>query len=152
VNAGQDFAVLVDYAHTPAALETVLSFIRKLPHNRIITVFGCGGDRDRTKRGPMGLAACRSSDLAIITSDNPRGEEPAAIIADITAALTSAGVKNYKIHPDRADAIAAAVREARGGDVVLIAGKGHEDYQILRDRTIPFDDRQAARAALGQRR
>ena len=152
VNAGQDFAVLVDYAHTAAALETVLSYLRKLPHNRLITVFGCGGDRDRTKRGPMGLAACRNSDLAIITSDNPRSEEPNAIIADITAALTSSGVKNYKIQPDRNEAIAAAVREARGGDVVLIAGKGHEDYQILRDRTIPFDDRQAARAALGKGR
>ncbi len=148
VKAGQDFSLFVDYAHTDAALETVLGYLKKLPHSRLITVFGCGGDRDRTKRGPMGVAACRSSDLVFVTSDNPRSEDPARIIGDIEAGLKTTGLKNYKIQPDRASAIAAAVSEARPGDIVLIAGKGHEDYQILKDRTIHFDDREQARAAI----
>jgi UDP-N-acetylmuramoyl-L-alanyl-D-glutamate--2,6-diaminopimelate ligase len=148
VDEGQDFHVFVDYAHTDSALETILKLIGSLPHERVITVVGCGGDRDRTKRGPMGVAACRGSDLAIFTSDNPRSEDPAAILKDIEDGVRAAGPVNYKIVPDRAEAIAAAVAEARTGDAVLIAGKGHEDYQILRDRTIPFDDREAARAAL----
>ncbi len=148
VDEGQDFHVFVDYAHTDSALETILKLIGSLPHKRIITVIGCGGDRDRTKRGPMGVAACRGGDLAIFTSDNPRSEDPAAILEDIQAGVRAAGLTNYKIVPDRAEAIAAAVAEARSGDAVLIAGKGHEDYQILRDRTIAFDDREAARAAL----
>ena len=146
--AGQDFAVLVDYAHTPAALETVLAYLKKLPHARLITVFGCGGDRDRGKRGPMGVAACRNSDLAVVTSDNPRGEPPEAILKDIADGLAAAGLNNYKILADRAEAIDFAIRSARSRDIVLIAGKGHEDYQILRDRTIPFDDRVHAREAL----
>jgi len=148
VSEGQDFHVLVDYAHTDSALETVLSLLKTLPHQRIIAVFGCGGDRDRTKRGPMGVAACRGADLAIATSDNPRSEDPLAILADVEAGIRAAGLQNYRIVPDRREAIAAAVAQARAGDVVLIAGKGHEDYQILRDRTVPFDDREAARAAL----
>ena len=149
---GQDFSVFVDYAHTDSALETVLSYLKKLPHAKLITVFGCGGDRDKTKRGPMGVAACRSSDLALLTSDNPRSEDPRAIIADVVAGIKTAGLKNYKIQPERAAAIEEAVRTARSGDIVLIAGKGHEDYQILKDRTIPFDDREAARAALRMKR
>ena len=148
VDEGQDFHVFVDYAHTDSALETVLRLIGTFPHRRVITVMGCGGDRDTTKRGPMGAAACRSSDLTVVTSDNPRSEDPLAIIADVETGIRALGFQNYKIVSDRAEAIAAAIAEARTGDVVLIAGKGHEDYQILRDRTVPFDDREAARAAL----
>ena len=148
VAEGQDFHVFVDYAHTDSALENVLAMLGALPHRRVLTVIGCGGDRDRTKRGPMGEAACRASDLAWLTSDNPRSEDPLMILADMEAGVRAAGLQNYRIVPDRGEAIAAAVAEARAGDVVLIAGKGHEDYQILRDRTVPFDDREAARAAL----
>ncbi|MBI5882531.1 MAG: UDP-N-acetylmuramoyl-L-alanyl-D-glutamate--2,6-diaminopimelate ligase [Elusimicrobia bacterium] len=148
VQAGQDFRVFVDYAHTDSAIETVLGYLRELPHGRLITVFGCGGDRDRTKRGPMGTAACRGSDLALVTSDNPRGEDPLAIIAEISAGITAAGLKNYSVVADRREAIFSAVREARPGDIVLIAGKGHEDYQILREKTIHFDDRETAREAI----
>lgn len=152
VHAGQDFAAFVDYAHTPDALERVLSFLKGLPHRRLITVFGCGGDRDRTKRGPMGLIACAASDAVIVTSDNPRSEDPAAILAQIEAPLKTAGLKNYKIQPDRACAIEEAVSLARQGDILLIAGKGHEDYQILRDRTVHFDDREQVRAAVSGKR
>lgn len=148
VDEGQDFHVFVDYAHTDSALETVLALLGSLPHKKLITVVGCGGDRDRTKRGPMGVAACRGSDLAVFTSDNPRSEDPLAILKDIEEGVRAAGLKNHTMVPDRGEAIAAAVARARAGDVVLIAGKGHEDHQILRDRTVPFDDRQAARAAL----
>jgi UDP-N-acetylmuramoyl-L-alanyl-D-glutamate--2,6-diaminopimelate ligase len=152
VYEGQDFHVFVDFAHTDSALETVLSLLKTLPHKRLITVFGCGGDRDKTKRGPMGVAACRQSDLAIVTSDNPRSEDPLAIIGDVEAGIRASGLQNYRLVPDRGEAIHTAIAEARTGDVVLIAGKGHEDYQILRDRTVPFDDRDTARAALRDRR
>ncbi|HXT00784.1 MAG TPA: UDP-N-acetylmuramoyl-L-alanyl-D-glutamate--2,6-diaminopimelate ligase [Elusimicrobiota bacterium] len=148
VDEGQDFHVLVDFAHTDSALEAVLSTIKALPHRRILAVFGCGGDRDKTKRGPMGVAACRGADRAFLTSDNPRSEDPMAIIGDAETGIRAAGLQNYTIEADRGAAIAAAIAEARAGDVVLIAGKGHEDYQILRDRTVPFDDRETARAAL----
>jgi UDP-N-acetylmuramoyl-L-alanyl-D-glutamate--2,6-diaminopimelate ligase len=148
VDEGQDFHVFVDFAHTDSALEAVLKLLKTLPHRRILVVFGCGGDRDKTKRGPMGAAACRAGDLAFPTSDNPRSEDPLAILADIEAGIRAEGLQNYRLVPDRGEAIAAAVAEARAGDVVLIAGKGHEDSQILRDRTVPFDDREAARAAL----
>lgn len=148
VAAGQDFHVFVDYAHTDSALETVLSYLRKLPHNKLITVVGCGGDRDKTKRGPMGIAACDFSDLAIITSDNPRTEDPLAIIADIENGLKAAGRANYKIEPDRRAAIEEAVRLAEPNSIILLAGKGHENYQILKDKTIHFDDREAALAAI----
>jgi UDP-N-acetylmuramoyl-L-alanyl-D-glutamate--2,6-diaminopimelate ligase len=148
VSESQDFHVFVDFAHTDSALEAVLEMLKTLPHRRILVVFGCGGDRDKTKRGPMGVAACRGSDRAFVTSDNPRSEDPLAIIADVERGIRSSGLQNYTIEPDRGEAIAAAIAEARTGDVVLIAGKGHEDYQILRDRTVPFDDREAARAAL----
>jgi UDP-N-acetylmuramoyl-L-alanyl-D-glutamate--2,6-diaminopimelate ligase len=148
VDEGQDFHVFVDFAHTDSALATVLKLLGTLPHKRLITVFGCGGDRDKTKRGPMGVAACRAGDLAFVTSDNPRSEDPLAIIADVEAGIRAAGLQNYRIVPDRGEAVSAAIAEARTGDVVLIAGKGHEAEQILRDRTVPFDDRDAARAAL----
>ncbi|MBI3552984.1 MAG: UDP-N-acetylmuramoyl-L-alanyl-D-glutamate--2,6-diaminopimelate ligase [Elusimicrobia bacterium] len=151
VEAGQEFKVFVDYAHTDSALETVLEYLEHLPHRRLITVIGCGGERDRTKRGPMGAAACRHSALAVITSDNPRGEDPLAIIKDIEDGLKTGGFKNYKIEPDRSAAIGLAVDAAGAGDIVLIAGKGHEDYQILKERTIPFDDREVARAQIQRR-
>jgi UDP-N-acetylmuramoyl-L-alanyl-D-glutamate--2,6-diaminopimelate ligase len=148
VDEGQDFSVFVDYAHTDAALETVLGHLKRLEHGRILTVFGCGGDRDRSKRGPMGLAACRNSDLAILTSDNPRSEDPWAILREIEEGVKTEGHKNYRMVEDRGEAIRQAVGEARAGDIVLVAGKGHEDSQIFKDRTIRFDDRETARDAL----
>jgi UDP-N-acetylmuramoyl-L-alanyl-D-glutamate--2,6-diaminopimelate ligase len=144
------FAVVVDYAHTDDAVRKVLETAREVARGRVITVFGCGGDRDRTKRAPMGLAAGSGSEIAILTSDNPRSEDPMRIIADAEVGLKSAG-NPYLIVPDRREAIHRAVAEARPGDVVVIAGKGHEDYQIFADRTIHFDDREVAREALDAR-
>ena len=144
VDEGQPFAVLVDYAHTPEALENVLVEARRLASGRLICVFGCGGDRDRAKRPLMGEVVSRLADLAIVTSDNPRSEEPAAIIEEILTGMNGA----EDVEPDRAAAIARAVESAEEGDVVLIAGKGHEQGQELHDRTIPFDDREVARDAL----
>jgi UDP-N-acetylmuramoyl-L-alanyl-D-glutamate--2,6-diaminopimelate ligase len=148
IDEGQDFHVFVDYAHTDSALETILVLLESLPHKRIITVIGCGGDRDKTKRGPMGLAACGGGDYTVFTSDNPRSEDPQAILNDIEIHVRAAGYQNYRIVPDRGEAIQTALSMARPGDVVLIAGKGHEDYQILKDATISFDDRESARTAL----
>ncbi len=148
IDEGQDFHVFVDYAHTDSALEMVLRLLAGLPHKRLITVVGCGGDRDKTKRGPMGVAACKGGDSAVFTSDNPRSEKPEAILADIVAGVRAAGLQNYTIVEERKAAIEAALAQAGPGDVVLIAGKGHEDYQIIGDRTVPFDDRNAAREAL----
>jgi UDP-N-acetylmuramoyl-L-alanyl-D-glutamate--2,6-diaminopimelate ligase len=147
VDLGQDFTVFVDYAHTAAALENVLGNLRAMPHGRLITVFGCGGDRDRSKRAPMGAACCALSDLAIVTTDNPRSEDPARIFADIEAGIKGR-FSNYEVVPDRAEAIAGAVRAARKGDIVLIAGKGHETYQIFKDRTVHFSDAEAAASAI----
>ena len=150
VDAGQPFTVIVDYAHTDDALRNLTALARQLvaPNNgRIITLFGCGGDRDRTKRPKMGYAAGEGSDLVIATSDNPRSEDPHAILAEIEPALKDTGVR-YVIEPDRTSAIATALKEAHPNDVVLIAGKGHEKEQILADRTIPFDDSEVALAAL----
>ena len=143
VDEGQPFAVLVDYAHTPDSLENVLRTARDLAQNRVICVFGCGGDRDRGKRPLMGRIATELADLAIVTSDNPRSEEPEAIIAEILA-----GAGDAEVEPDRREAIARAIGEAAEGDVVVIAGKGHEQGQQFADRTIPFDDREVAREAL----
>jgi UDP-N-acetylmuramoyl-L-alanyl-D-glutamate--2,6-diaminopimelate ligase len=143
VDEGQPFAVLVDYAHTPDSLENVLRTARDLAQNRVICVFGCGGDRDRGKRPLMGRIATELADLAIVTSDNPRSEEPDAIIAEI---LDGAG--DAEVESDRREAIARAVAAAGEGDVVVIAGKGHEQGQQFADRTIPFDDREVAREAL----
>jgi UDP-N-acetylmuramoyl-L-alanyl-D-glutamate--2,6-diaminopimelate ligase len=139
------FKVFVDYAHTPDALERVLATLRELAAQaRILCVFGCGGNRDREKRAPMGAAVARHADLAWITSDNPRDEEPLAIIADILPGFVHGRVTsrggNVTIEPDRRAAIARALAEARAGDIVLIAGKGHEAWQQLRDRRIPFED------------
>ncbi|MBI3949299.1 MAG: hypothetical protein HY314_02425, partial [Acidobacteria bacterium] len=150
VDEGQDFAVVVDYAHTHDALQNVLETARVLTPYRIITLFGCGGDRDLTKRAPMGEVAARLSDLVIVTSDNPRTEDPEAIIEDIEVGLRRVGKPYLKI-VDRREAIGRAVQEARPGDLVLLAGKGHETYQVLKDRTIPFDDREVAREAIRQR-
>jgi len=146
------FSVVVDYAHTDDALKNVLQTAREVAGEggRVITVFGCGGDRDRTKRAPMGEIAARLSDLAIVTSDNPRSEDPGAIIEEIEPGLEAAGRPYVKL-ADRRDAIFHAIREAREGDIVVIAGKGHETYQILADRTIHFDDREVAREALAER-
>ena len=151
-----DVTVVVDYAHTDDALRNLLETARPLASGRLITMFGCGGERDRTKRPLMGAVAGRLSDLVVITSDNPRGEDPARIVEDIRRGITpdtrrDAGQRILSI-VDRGDAIAKAVELARPGDVVLLAGKGHEKYQIVGNRSIPFDDRAAAREALERRR
>ncbi|MFB3818278.1 MAG: UDP-N-acetylmuramoyl-L-alanyl-D-glutamate--2,6-diaminopimelate ligase [Candidatus Methylomirabilales bacterium] len=150
VEAGQPFGVVVDYAHTPDALERVLQVARQYAPARVIALFGCGGDRDRTKRPVMGEIAARLADLVIVTSDNPRSEEPGAIIREIEAGAKKVGgpAEARVTIPDRREAIGAALARARTGDLVVIAGKGHETYQVLRDRTIPFDDRVVAREAL----
>jgi len=144
VDEGQPFEVVVDYSHTPDSLENVLRVARELASSRLICVFGCGGDRDRGKRPLMGEIATRLADHVIVTSDNPRSEEPEAIIAEIVA---GAGPE-AEVEPDRRTAIANAVELAGPGDVVVIAGKGHEQGQEFRDRKIPFDDREVAREAL----
>jgi len=149
VVAGQSFAVIVDYAHTPESLASVLDTARELTRGRLIVVFGCGGDRDRTRRPTMGRIAAAKADLVFITSDNPRSEEPERIIDDIVAGLPvdlDPGV--WRRNADRAGAIRTALLAARTGDVVLIAGKGHETYQILGETTIHFDDREVARDVL----
>lgn len=143
VEAGQEFLVMVDYAHTPDSLENVLRAARPLAIGRLIVVLGCGGDRDRAKRSLMGRAATSHADLSVITSDNPRSEDPLEIIAEIEPGA-KAGGGDYLIEPDRRSAIHLAMTEAQTGDVVVIAGKGHETYQELADRTIPFDDREVA--------
>ncbi|MBV8259296.1 MAG: UDP-N-acetylmuramoyl-L-alanyl-D-glutamate--2,6-diaminopimelate ligase, partial [Actinobacteria bacterium] len=145
VDEGQPFHVIVDYAHKPGALENVLRAARDLAAgNRVLVVLGAGGDRDRGKRPVMGRLASELADVAIVTSDNPRSEEPEAIIGEIVAGT----VGEVEVEPDRAAAIGRAVEQARAGDVVLIAGKGAEQGQVFADRTIPFDDREAARDAL----
>jgi UDP-N-acetylmuramoyl-L-alanyl-D-glutamate--2,6-diaminopimelate ligase len=151
IEMGQPFLVIVDYAHTDDALRNLLATARDLkPEGRIITLFGCGGDRDRTKRPLMGEAAGRASDIVVLTSDNPRSEDPLLIINDaiVGAQRTKAKVL---VEPDRQKAVEIALEEARSGDVVLLAGKGHETYQVLRDRTIDFDDREEARRILRRR-
>lgn len=143
VEEGQGFLVMVDYAHTPDSVENVLRTARPLAAGRLIAVFGCGGDRDRAKRPLMGKVATGLADLTVITSDNPRSEDPAAIIADIDPGAKEGGGA-YVIEPDRRAAIRLAVSEAREGDVVVIAGKGHETGQEFAGRTVPFDDRSVA--------
>jgi UDP-N-acetylmuramoyl-L-alanyl-D-glutamate--2,6-diaminopimelate ligase len=152
VDCGQPFTVIVDYAHTDDALRNLTSIARDFAgrngsKGRVITVFGCGGDRDRAKRPLMGKAAGGGSNFVVLTSDNPRSEDPQAIINDALAGLKTAAAR-YTVEPDRRKAIAIALAEAMPGDIVLIAGKGHEKVQITRDGTFPFDDVQVAREAL----
>ncbi len=147
VDEGQPFTVVVDYAHTDDALRNTIAVARGLNPNRVITLFGCGGDRDRTKRPLMGAAAAEGSDFVVLTSDNPRSEDPLAIMNDALV-----GVRRYDVphvvEPDRETAIRDAIQEAREGDIVILAGKGHEPYQVLKDRAIAFDDRAVAREVL----
>jgi UDP-N-acetylmuramoyl-L-alanyl-D-glutamate--2,6-diaminopimelate ligase len=152
VDGGQPFTVIVDYAHTDDALRNLTALARQMTRadgKRVITVFGCGGDRDRTKRPKMGNAAGEGSNFVVATSDNPRTEDPLAILAEIEPGLKATGVQ-YTVEPDRTAAIHLALQAAAPGDVVLIAGKGHEKEQILNGRTIPFDDTEVALAALKQ--
>jgi UDP-N-acetylmuramoyl-L-alanyl-D-glutamate--2,6-diaminopimelate ligase len=152
VDEGQPFLAVVDYAHTPRAVEGLLTTIRQITSGRVITVLGCGGDRDAGKRPLMGQAVARLADVAVLTNDNPRSEDPAVILAAMEAGARSVtGGARLMVIPDRAAAIAAAVREARAGDVVVVAGKGHETGQEQNGRSTPFDDRQALRAALQSR-
>jgi UDP-N-acetylmuramoyl-L-alanyl-D-glutamate--2,6-diaminopimelate ligase len=155
--------VVVDYAHTDDALKNLLETARPLASGRVITVFGCGGDRDRTKRPLMGAVAARLSDLVIVTSDNPRSENPERIIDEIKRGIVMPADRAPKGQPaprstpclsiaDRKAAIDRAIHEARAGDLVLIAGKGHEKYQVIGDRVLPFDDVEVAQSALGRRR
>jgi UDP-N-acetylmuramoyl-L-alanyl-D-glutamate--2,6-diaminopimelate ligase len=143
VDAGQPFLALVDYAHTPEAVATLLSAVRGITRRRVIVVLGCGGDRDRAKRPMMGRAAVDGADVAILTSDNPRSEDPMAILAEMSAEAPGAVVQ-----PDRRAAIRAAVEAARPGDVVVVAGKGHETGQEAGGVVTPFDDRVVLREAL----
>ncbi len=153
VEAGQPFLVAVDYAHTPDALERVLATARKLVEGdgRLAVVFGCGGDRDRGKRPLMGEIAARLADRVWVTSDNPRSEVPEAIVADIVAGIPAAATGRHAAIADRRGAIRAALEWARAGDVIVIAGKGHETYQIIGSRVLAFDDRAEARAVLRER-
>jgi UDP-N-acetylmuramoyl-L-alanyl-D-glutamate--2,6-diaminopimelate ligase len=147
VDEGQPFTVVVDYAHTDDALRNVIAVARGLNPKRVITLFGCGGDRDRTKRPLMGQAAAQASDFVVLTSDNPRSEDPLAIMNDALVGIRRTDVAHI-VEPDREAAIRRALGEARPGDIVILAGKGHEDYQVLKDRTISFDDRKVARQVL----
>ncbi|MFQ5586139.1 MAG: UDP-N-acetylmuramoyl-L-alanyl-D-glutamate--2,6-diaminopimelate ligase [Thermodesulfobacteriota bacterium] len=160
VPSPRGFKAFVDYAHTPDALESVLRSLAEVKKGRIVTVFGCGGDRDRGKRPVMGEVAVRWSDITIITSDNPRGEEPLSIIGEIEGGIE--GVRRYEagedvtsrgylVIPDRREAIDHAIEIASEGDIVLVAGKGHEDYQIVGDRRLPFDDRVELKRAIDER-
>ena len=159
VDEGQSYGVVVDYAHTEDALDRLLETVRELASSRIITVFGCGGDRDRTKRPKMGAAAIRGSDVVIVTSDNPRTEDPLSIIEEVEQGMTEGmripspdaapdpvgGRTPYSVIPDRQVAVATAIGMAKPGDVVVLAGKGHEDYQIIGNTKIHYDDREVAR-------
>jgi UDP-N-acetylmuramoyl-L-alanyl-D-glutamate--2,6-diaminopimelate ligase len=147
VDEGQPFIVAVDYAHTDDALKNAIRVARGLNPKRVIVLFGCGGDRDRMKRPLMGAAVGEFSDFAVLTSDNPRSEDPLAIMNDALVGLRRFDTPHI-VEPDREKAIRRAIDEAQPGDIVILAGKGHENYQIFKDRTIPFDDREAARQVL----
>jgi UDP-N-acetylmuramoyl-L-alanyl-D-glutamate--2,6-diaminopimelate ligase len=151
VDAGQAFSVIVDYAHTDDALRKLLETVRHLGPRRVITVFGCGGDRDHTKRPLMGAVASRLSEVVIATSDNPRSESPEAILAEIKRGMNDGRGAERLVIVERREAIRRALEMAEAGDAVVIAGKGHETVQILRDRTLPFDDREVVRQMLGAR-
>lgn len=145
IDEGQEYSVIVDYAHTPDGLENILKTARQITRGRIITVFGAGGDRDRTKRPLMGRIVAEHSDFSIVTSDNPRNEDPLAIIEEIVAGLKEKEDAHYAVVPDRREAIRHAVYLAHPDDMVVIAGKGHEDYQLIKGKAYPFDDRLVAR-------
>jgi UDP-N-acetylmuramoyl-L-alanyl-D-glutamate--2,6-diaminopimelate ligase len=152
VDCGQNFAVVVDYAHTDDALRNVIALARefvKPASGRVITMFGCGGDRDRKKRPLMGRAAGAGSDVVVVTSDNPRSEDPLAIIEEVLPGLSGTPAQVI-VEPDRRRAIALAIAEARPGDLVLLAGKGHEKTQTIGAQSIPFDDVAIAREILGR--
>lgn len=145
VDEGQPFTVFVDYAHTPDGLENIIKAAREFARGRIITLFGCGGDRDRTKRPIMGEIAARLSDYAVLTSDNPRTEDPLMILSEVENGVRrGADRTKYSLIPDRREAINYAIKMAEPGDVVLIAGKGHETYQLVQDKVLHFDDREVA--------
>lgn len=150
IEEGQDFAVVVDYAHTPDGLQNILETAKAIKENRIIIVFGCGGDRDATKRPIMGRIAAEYGDKIYVTSDNPRTEDPVQIVKDVEAGVKEALREgtSYEVIVDRREAINHAIHDAKAGDIVIIAGKGHENYQILKNETIHFDDREEARKAL----
>ena len=150
VEAGQPFPILVDYAHTPDALERLLLAIRDLTDKKIVLVFGCGGDRDRAKRFPMGRIAGRLADLPILTSDNPRSEDPESILDEVERGVVASGAERFLRVADRREAIAAAIAVADARTVVVIAGKGHETTQVIGDRELPFDDRRVAAELLGR--
>jgi UDP-N-acetylmuramoyl-L-alanyl-D-glutamate--2,6-diaminopimelate ligase len=147
IEEGQPFMVVVDYAHTDDALRNVISVARQLHPKRVITLFGCGGDRDRSKRPLMGMAAGEASDFVVLTSDNPRSEDPLGIMNDALVGLRRFDTPHLA-EPDREKAIHAALEAAKPGDIVILAGKGHEPYQVLKDRVIHFDDREVAREVL----
>ncbi|HMF07839.1 MAG TPA: cyanophycin synthetase, partial [Thermoanaerobaculia bacterium] len=151
VEAGQRYRILVDYAHTPDALERLLQAVRAVTDKKILLVFGCGGDRDRGKRFPMGRIAGSLSDIAIATSDNPRSEDPQAILDEVERGILASGARTHLKITDRREAISRALELAGGDTVVVIAGKGHETTQVIGDREIPFDDRAVA-AELAARR
>ena len=150
IEEGQDFAVVVDYAHTPDGLQNILETAKAIKENRIIIVFGCGGDRDATKRPIMGRIAAEYGDKIYVTSDNPRTEDPVQIVKDVEVGVKEAlrNGTSYEVIVDRREAINHAIHDAKAGDIVIIAGKGHENYQILKNETIHFDDREEARKAL----
>lgn len=151
VDEGEEFSVLVDYAHTPDGLENIIQAARAFARGRVITVFGCGGDRDQTKRPIMGEISARLSDYSVLTSDNPRTEEPLFILSQIEEGVRKAVDRTkYSVIPDRREAIAYSIRMAQPGDVILIAGKGHETYQIVQDKVLHFDDREVASEILKQ--
>jgi UDP-N-acetylmuramoyl-L-alanyl-D-glutamate--2,6-diaminopimelate ligase len=152
IDQGQAFSVIVDYAHTEDALDRLLQAVSDLSPQKIIAVFGCGGDRDRGKRPKMGAVSARRSGQTILTSDNPRSEAPLSIIQEIEAGLRAADPSaSYEIIPNRREAIERAIASAQPGEAVVIAGKGHEDYQIIGSERLHFDDREVARTALAER-
>jgi UDP-N-acetylmuramyl tripeptide synthase len=144
VRTGQPYAIVVDYAHTEDALKRLLEAVRGLTEKKIILVFGCGGDRDRGKREPMGRIAGSLADIAIATSDNPRSEDPEAILAEVEKGLAASGATKYLKVTDRREAIRTAIDLANPGTVVVIAGKGHESVQVIGGQALPFDDREVA--------
>jgi UDP-N-acetylmuramoyl-L-alanyl-D-glutamate--2,6-diaminopimelate ligase len=148
VTREEPFSVFVDYAHTEDALANVIRSLRDVSSGRILVLFGCGGDRDKDKRPQMGRVVTEDADYAVITSDNPRSEDPAEIIAQIRSGIRK---ENHCVVPDREEAICRIISLARPGDVVLLAGKGHEQYQVLRERTVFFDDREVAKKCLRSR-